>query len=70
MVAVMNDLHKGRDTGKKWAYLIDVAAIFMSLLSVTGLVMICFMKKKRVNGFIALSIGTVICYLIYYFLVP
>jgi hypothetical protein len=70
LVAVMNDLHKGRDTGKRWAYLIDVAAIFMSLLSLTGLIMICFMKKKRLNGFIGLGIGTVICYLIYCFLVP
>ncbi|MBC7400992.1 MAG: PepSY-associated TM helix domain-containing protein [Mucilaginibacter sp.] len=70
IIAVMNDLHKGRDTGKKWAYLIDVAAVFMTLLSLTGLVMICFMKKKRLNGFMVLGMGTVICYLIYYFLVP
>jgi len=70
LVAVINDLHKGRDTGKKWSYLIDVAAIFMSLLSLTGIVMICFMKKKRLNGFILLIAGTLICYLVYYFLVP
>lgn len=70
LIAVLNDLHKGRDTGKKWAWLIDVAAVLMSLLSLTGIVMICFMKKKRLNGFIWLGVGALICYLIYYFFVP
>jgi hypothetical protein len=68
--AVMNDLHKGRDTGKKWRVLVDIAAVFMSLLSLTGIIMICFMKKKRFNGFVLLIVGGIICYLIYYFLVP
>jgi hypothetical protein len=70
LVAVINDLHKGRDTGKKWSYLIDVAAIFMSLVSLTGIVMICFMKKKRLNSFILIAGGTLVCYLLYHFLVP
>jgi hypothetical protein len=69
LVAVINDLHKGRDTGKKWSYLIDIAAVFMSLLSITGIVMICFMKKKRLNGFILVMAGALVCYLVYYFLV-
>jgi hypothetical protein len=69
LIAIINDLHKGRDTGKKWSYLIDIAAIFMSLLSLTGLVMICFMKKRRASGFICLAAGTLICYLVYYFFV-
>ena len=68
--AVMNDLHKGRDTGKKWRMLIDIAAVFMSLLSLTGIVMICFMKKKRFSGFVLVIAGAIICYMIYYFLVP
>jgi uncharacterized protein len=70
LIAVINDLHKGRDTGKKWSYLIDVAAIFMSLVSLTGIVMICFMKKKRFNGFILVIVGALLCYLVYHFLVP
>lgn len=68
--AVMNDLHKGRDTGTKWRMLIDVSAVFMSLLSLTGIIMICFMKKKRFSGFVLVIAGAVICYLVYYFLVP
>jgi len=70
LFAVMNDLHKGRDTGKKWSYLIDASAIFMTLVSLTGIVMICFMKKKRFSGLILAVIGGIICYLIYKLLVP
>jgi len=70
LVAVMNDLHKGRDSGKKLPYLIDIAAIFLTLLSLTGIIMICFMKKKRINGFVLVIAGAFLCYLIYYFLVP
>jgi hypothetical protein len=70
LVAVMNDLHKGRDTGKKWSYLIDIAAIFLTLLSLTGIVMICFMKKKRINGFVLVIVGAFLGYIVYYFLVP
>lgn len=70
IVAVMNDLHKGRDTGKNWAFFIDASAIFMSLVSITGLWMMVYMKKKRVNGFLLLGIGALISFLIYYFLVP
>ncbi|MDB5022719.1 MAG: hypothetical protein JWP78_474 [Mucilaginibacter sp.] len=69
-VAVINDLHKGRDAGKRWPYLIDIAAIFLTLLSLTGIIMMCFMKKKRINGFVLLIAGAFLCYLVYYFLVP
>jgi hypothetical protein len=38
LVAVLNDLHKGRDTSKKWSAVIDFSAILMTLGSLTGLV--------------------------------
>src|ERR1700754_519950 len=69
LFAVMNDLHKGRDAGKKWAWVIDVSAVFLTLLSLSGLVMISFMKKQRLSGLINLVIGGMVCYLIYCFLV-
>ncbi|WP_295654605.1 PepSY-associated TM helix domain-containing protein [uncultured Mucilaginibacter sp.] len=70
LVAVINDLHKGRDAGKKWGLMIDAASIFLTLLSITGIVMICFMKKKRFSGFVLVGVGTLIGYLVYHFLVP
>lgn len=70
IVAVMNDLHKGRDSGKGWAWIIDISAIFLILISLTGLILLCFIKKKRVAGFITAIVGLIVCYLIYVIFVP
>ncbi|GAB4008558.1 PepSY-associated TM helix domain-containing protein [Spirosoma migulaei] len=65
LVAVINDLHKGRDTGKSWSLVIDGAAIFMALVSVTGLVLLLFLKKRRLAGLMVVIVGFVIVYLVY-----
>jgi len=70
IVAVMNDLHKGRDSGGKWSWLIDVSAVFLTVVSLSGLTMMFFLKKKRVNGLLIAIIGGLICLLVYYFWVP
>jgi uncharacterized protein len=69
IIAVLNDLHKGRDTGKGWGILIDIAAIFMIILSLTGIVMIFFMKKKRLNGLVLVLTGLIVVYVVYLFFV-
>ena len=43
-VAVMNDLHKGRDSGTGWKWLIDISAIILTLASVTGLLLMIYLK--------------------------
>ncbi|RZL16454.1 MAG: peptidase [Pedobacter sp.] len=70
LVAVMNDLHKGRDSGSGWSWVIDVSAVFLILVSLSGLILLCFIKKKRVAGFITGVVGLLICYLIYALFVP
>ena len=69
-VAVMNDLHKGRDSGKVWAGIIDASAGLMTLVSFTGLVLIFFLQKKRLSGLLAAAAGAVLCYLAYLAWVP
>jgi hypothetical protein len=34
--AVLNDLHKGRDTGKAWGWMNDLSAVLMTLVSRPG----------------------------------
>lgn len=63
----INDLHKGRDTGKIWLLVIDIAAILMILISLTGLILLLFIKKKKLPGIVLLIIGGVIAYLVYHF---
>jgi len=70
LIAVLNDLHKGRDSGKGWSWLIDVSAILLTLVSLSGLLMLFFLRKKRLNGLIIVLIGGIICYLVYLIWVP
>ena len=68
-IAVVNDLHKGRDTGESWSLIIDISAILMVIVSLTGLIMIFFIKRKRFNGLVLAVAGALITYAIYHFLV-
>ena len=70
LVAIINDLHKGRDAGKVWAAIIDISAVLMVLVSLSGLVLIFFLHKKLRAGLYALAIGTVLCYIVYLVWVP
>lgn len=67
---IMNDLHKGRDTGKGWAWLIDISAILMVIVSLSGLLMLFFLKKKRVAGTLMIVLGGIALWLVYWLLVP
>lgn len=68
--AILNDLHKGRDTGKAWAWVIDLSAVLMTLVSFTGLLLIFFLQKKRFSGLLVAAAGAVLCYLAYVAWVP
>jgi len=68
--AVMNDLHKGRDAGLVWSRVIDVSAVFMTLVSGTGLALIFFLSKWRKSGLILLGAGAAVCSACYVLLVP
>lgn len=67
---IMNDLHKGRDAGKGWGWLIDVSAILMVVVSLSGLMMLFFLKKKRMAGTLMIFLGGLAVWLVYRLLVP
>lgn len=69
-VAVINDLHKGRDTGKVWSDLIDVSAILLVLVSSSGLVLIWFVYKRRTSGLVLAVAAGFLCWLLYRVFVP
>jgi uncharacterized protein len=64
-VGVINDLHKGRDTGPVWSAVIDVAAILLTLVSLTGMVLLLYLKKKRFSGLLVAGLGLLLAYMIY-----
>lgn len=69
-IAVVNDLHKGRDAGTVWSMLIDASAILLTLVSLSGLLLLFFVYKRRTSGLILAAIGGMICYLVYLRFVP
>ena len=64
-IAVINDLHKGRDTGPVWSVLIDISAVLMTLISLTGLVLLFYLKLRRIPGLIVALAGTIIALALY-----
>ncbi len=68
--AIINDLHKGRDTGTVWKAAIDVSAILLVFISLTGLILLYFVHKYRLAGVILLGAGALTSYMIYVIWVP
>ena len=60
LVGVMNDLHKGRHTNIAWNVVIDIAAIVLTLVAVTGLVLQLLIERRRTTALILLGAGVII----------
>jgi uncharacterized protein len=60
LVAVMNDFHRGRDTGAAWSWVIDLSAGFLTLVALTGLGLLLYLKKIRASALLALLGGGVL----------
>jgi hypothetical protein len=47
VVSLLNDLHKGRNSGKAWSWFIDIFAAACVIFTVTGLVLLQFHARAR-----------------------
>lgn len=68
--ALVNDLHKGRDTGPVWKGVIDVSAMLLVFISLTGLILLYFVHKYRTAGVILFAAGGLISWAAYAVWVP
>lgn len=57
LIAVLNDLHKGRDTRSSWKWVIDVAGGFLALVSLSGLLLQFFLRKRRTRAYVTAVTG-------------
>ena len=57
LVAVLNDLHKGRDTPGGWKLFLDLSALFLALVSLTGLLLGVLLPKSRRAALLVLGLG-------------
>lgn len=69
-MAVMNDLHKGRDTGAKWAWVIDISAMFVILAGISGFGLLFYVKRRRATGLWTAFWGTLVLVIVWVFFVP
>ena len=66
-MAVLDDLHKGRDCGPVWSWVIDVSAVLLTVLSLTGIWLLFYLKKRRRSGLIVGLVGCVLVVVSYVF---
>lgn len=69
-VALINDLHKGRHTGAAWAWAIDVSAALTVLISASGLILLLYLRRRRLVGLVTGLIGGAILLAVGYWLIP
>lgn len=60
LLAVMNDLHKGRNTGGSWNWAIDVAGGLLVAVAVTGIGLQFFLKRRRARAYLVGGVGTIL----------
>ena len=60
LLAFMKDLHKGSNTGMTWKWTIDVFAVFLMLVALTGLILTLVLKKLRLRGLVTMVLGSLI----------
>lgn len=59
-VNAMRDLHSGSDTGSFWSLAIDISAVFLVFVAVTGLGIQLFMRKRRRKALSWMAAGGVL----------
>ena len=47
VVSLLNDLHKGRNSGKAWSWFIDIFAAACVIFTITGLILLQFHARAR-----------------------
>ena len=70
VIALLNDLHKGRNSGEVWKWFIDITALLMIFFVITG-VCLLLPKKKTLNTSIKWTLfGSALSWFIYFVAVP
>lgn len=56
LLAVLNDIHKGRDTSSSWGWVIDASAVLLLLITVTGIGIQLFQRKRRRSALVTAGV--------------
>jgi hypothetical protein len=69
IIGVLNDLHKGRDTGPAWSVLIDASAVLLVFISLSGLVLLFYLKLRRWPGLVVALVGLLIVLAFFFWMI-
>lgn len=61
---LMNDLHRGKNSGRSWSWALDLSAYFLILVSLTGIGMVLFLKKVKLKATLTLLAGVALTILL------
>ena len=70
VIALLNDLHKGRNSGEVWKWFIDITALLMVFFVLTGVCLLLPKKKTLRTALKWTAFGSLLCLLIYFTAVP
>ena len=70
LLAKLDDLHKGSDSGSVWFWMIDLAGILLVISSITGMVTLVALRARRSSGFAVCALGVLTVVAIYVIWVP
>lgn len=70
VLAILNDLHKGRHSGHVWAWVIDLSAVAMLVFAVTGIILLLQNRRIRKTGLWATALGVLTPIALYLLFVP
>ena len=70
LLGKLDDLHKGFDSGRVWYWIIDIAAVLLTISALTGMVTLLSLRARRVSGFILGGLGLATLIVIYLLWVP
>ncbi len=59
-VSWLNDLHKGRNTGRAWKWFIDIVAVACLIFTITGLVLLQLHARNRPSTWPLVGVGFLI----------
>ncbi len=68
--AMLDDLHKGRDSGGVWAWVIDICAVVIGVSALTGIWLLFYVKRRRAAGLVVTVIGLIVLALVAWIWTP
>jgi hypothetical protein len=62
-IGVMNDFHRGRDSGSAWPWLIDISGVTLAIVALTGIGLLWYLKKVRIPAYIVMAVGFALAFI-------